>query len=145
MYRMTSAFTYTRRVEFRDTDAAGILHFTSYFAYMEEAEHALLRHLGTSVMQAVDDATLGWPRVSATCDFAGSAKFEDVLSICVFIDRVGTTSVTYRFEFFNAEDQQIATGKMTSVCCRIVPGQAPQTTPVPAALKTKLQATDPTS
>lgn len=137
---MSSAFTYDRRVEFRDTDAAGILHFTSYFAYMEEAEHALLRHWGTSVMQEVDDATVGWPRVSATCDFAGSAKFEEVLHIAVFVERVGTTSVTYRFEFHRTESAPIATGKMTSVCCRLVDGQPPQAIPIPPAVKTKLQA-----
>ena len=137
---MSSAFNYDRRVEFRDTDAAGILHFTSYFAYMEEAEHALLRHWGTSVMQEVEDATVGWPRVSVTCDFAGSAKFEDMLRIAVFVDRVGTTSVTYRFEFHNADKAIIATGKMTSVCCRIVHGQPPKAIPIPTALKTKFQA-----
>ena len=45
----------SRRVEFRDTDAAGIMHFSTYFTYMEEAEHELFRRLGTTVMQKVND------------------------------------------------------------------------------------------
>lgn len=42
-----------RRVEFVETDAAGIVHFSSFFVYMEQAEHELLRHLGLNVF--VDD------------------------------------------------------------------------------------------
>jgi 4-hydroxybenzoyl-CoA thioesterase/acyl-CoA thioester hydrolase len=44
-----AAFHTARRVEFRDTDAAGIMHFSTFFNRMEEAEHELLRTLGTSV------------------------------------------------------------------------------------------------
>ena len=40
------AATYRRRVEFAETDAAGIVHFSVFFRYMEEAEHALWRNAG---------------------------------------------------------------------------------------------------
>ena len=45
-----SSFSATRRVEFRDTDAAGIMHFASFFPLMESVEHEFLRHLGLSVL-----------------------------------------------------------------------------------------------
>ena len=78
---MSQVFKTERRVEFRDTDAAGILHFTSYFAYMEEAEHALLRHLGTSVMQAVDDATLKNARREAIHELRADYKETDLFKV----------------------------------------------------------------
>ena len=59
---MAQVFTTSKRVEFRDTDAAGIMHFSAYFTYMEEAEHELLRSIGTSVVLNVGDDTLSWPR-----------------------------------------------------------------------------------
>ena len=34
-------FRYTRKVFFYETDLAGVVHFSCYFRYMEEAEHAL--------------------------------------------------------------------------------------------------------
>ena len=40
-----SAFTTARRIEFRDTDAAGIVHFSAFFLWMESAEHELLRRV----------------------------------------------------------------------------------------------------
>ena len=53
-------FTITRRVEFSETDAGGIVHFTNFFRYMEYAEHAFFRSLGRSIADAELD--IGWPR-----------------------------------------------------------------------------------
>jgi YbgC/YbaW family acyl-CoA thioester hydrolase len=38
------------RVEFTDTDMAGIVHFSSFFRYMEVTEHAFFRSLGFSIV-----------------------------------------------------------------------------------------------
>ena len=54
-----------RRVEFRDTDAAGLAHFSTYFTFMEEAEHEFLRRRGLSVLMHDADGPLSWPRVAA--------------------------------------------------------------------------------
>ena len=47
---MPTTFSTKRRVELRDTDAAGIAHFSAYFRYMEQSEHEFLRHVGLSVI-----------------------------------------------------------------------------------------------
>ena len=47
---MGQVFKTQRRVEFRDTDTAGIVHFSNFFAYMEQAEHALLRSIDLGVI-----------------------------------------------------------------------------------------------
>ena len=110
-------FSVQRRIEFRDTDAAGIVHFSAFFPMMESAEHELLRHLGLSVMQPLKNgAHLTWPRVSATCSYLNAARFEDLLTIDVSIAKIGTTSLTYRFHFRRA-GIPIANGEITAVCC----------------------------
>ena len=40
---MANSFVTSRRVEFRDTDTAGIAHFSVFFVWMEQAEHAVSR------------------------------------------------------------------------------------------------------
>ena len=40
---MPTEFTIKRRVQFSETDMAGIMHFANYFRLMEEVEHAFLR------------------------------------------------------------------------------------------------------
>ena len=46
---MISIFKTKRRVEFADTDLAGIVHFAMFFKYMEEAEHQFWRSVDLSV------------------------------------------------------------------------------------------------
>src|SRR5947208_2013483 len=63
---MTAPFRTTRRVEFADTDMAGIVHFSAFFRFMESAEHEFLRARGLSVVLDWDGEHLGFPRVAAS-------------------------------------------------------------------------------
>lgn len=135
---MGNIFTTERRVEFCETDAAGITHFSAFLCYMEQAEHALFRALGTSVVHDLgDDWHLSWPRVHVECDFTGTARFEDVLQIDVQVLRLGGKSVTYGFSFLRREEQ-IARGKTTAVCCRVRSGHALQSIAIPELLRSQL-------
>lgn len=116
---MTVLWKTKRRVEFRDTDAAGIVHFSAFFPMMEAAEHELLRSVGIEVLPAPGtNPRLTWPRVSATCDYHSAARFEDTLEIAVTVEHVGASSVRYRFDF-SIETHPIATGQITVVCCEL--------------------------
>jgi len=132
------AFRTVRRVEFRDTDAAGIVHFSAFFPMMESAEHEFLRSLGMSVMPSGDDPErLTWPRVAAACDYQGPARFEDLLQIDLTVDRVGRSSVTYRFQI-TTDGRSVATGRMTAVCCRLTAGGELSKVEVPASIRSRL-------
>lgn len=136
---MPEVFRTQRFVEFSDTDMAGIAHFSAFFRYMESAEHALLRSLGLSVFQRLgDDDALSFPRVNVQCDYQAPVRCEDELDIAVSIERLGTKSVTYRFDISRG-DTPVATGRMTSVCCRIEPGQTPVATPIPDEIADRLR------
>jgi 4-hydroxybenzoyl-CoA thioesterase/acyl-CoA thioester hydrolase len=128
---MADKFVTTRRVEFCETDAAGIVHFASYLCYMEQAEHEFLRSLGLTVSEPQDDGShLSWPRVHVECDFHGSAKFEDVLEITVFVSRLGSKSVTYEFEIMRGGGA-IAKGRVIAVCCNVKSGHSLKSIAVP--------------
>lgn len=133
------AFRSRRRVEFRDTDAAGIAHFTVFFNYMEEVEHEYLRSLGLSVVMREQAGVLSWPRVSAQCDYQGAVRFEDVLDVELTVERVGEKSVTYRFVFLH-DERAIATGRLTAVCCRMRDGE-PVSLPIPVEIADRLRGT----
>jgi YbgC/YbaW family acyl-CoA thioester hydrolase len=106
-------FSYTRRVNFVETDMAGIVHFSAYFRYMEEAEHALWRSAGLTLGDL--DRTGGFPRVSATFDFKSPLRFDDEFQIAV---RIGTvTRRSFRYEFtFTREAVLVGTGTIVAVC-----------------------------
>jgi 4-hydroxybenzoyl-CoA thioesterase/acyl-CoA thioester hydrolase len=127
---MPTAFTTTRRVEFSDTDAAGIAHFVAFFRWMEQAEHDLLRSVGLSVVTHDADGVMSWPRVNAKCDFRSALRFEDVVQIEVSISRLGEKSITFQHRFLK-DGQDLALGEVTSVCCRLPGKSPPQPIPIP--------------
>jgi 4-hydroxybenzoyl-CoA thioesterase/acyl-CoA thioester hydrolase len=134
---MPQAYKTTRRIEFRDTDAAGMAHFSVFFVLMEETEHELLRHLGLSVMLSDDQGPLSFPRVAARCDYQRAVHFEDVLDIEVTIVRLGKKSVTYEFNFSH-EGRPVASGQTTTVCCRFQADGQPKSVLIPDWLAQKL-------
>jgi 4-hydroxybenzoyl-CoA thioesterase/acyl-CoA thioester hydrolase len=135
---MKPSFHVERRVEFCETDAAGIAHFAAFFVYMEQAEHALMRHLGLSVVWRDAEGTISWPRVNAQCDYKDAVRFEDVLDIAVGVERLGEKSVTYAFEF-SLNHRPVAMGKITAVCCRFSSGQPPRSIPIPDWMAERLR------
>jgi acyl-CoA thioesterase FadM len=65
-----------RRVEFRDTDAAGIVHFSAFFFWMESVEHELLRAAGVPVVErTASGVDASWPRVATSCDYITAIRF----------------------------------------------------------------------
>ena len=133
-----AAFVATRRIEFRDTDAAGIMHFASFFPLMESVEHEFLRHLGLSVITHETPGPISWPRVHAECDFHSAVRFEDVLTIELSIARVGEKSVTYHFAI-GQDNRTVANRRITAVCCRMLLGCPPESRPIPSSIVQKLQ------
>lgn len=110
---MPAGYRYQRRVQFHETDQAGIVHFSWYFKYMEEAEHALWRHLGMSI--APPEPEFGFPRANATCDFKAPLKFEDELEVEIAVESIGRSSIRYACTLRRGTEI-VATGSMTSVC-----------------------------
>jgi YbgC/YbaW family acyl-CoA thioester hydrolase len=134
-----SVFRTSRRVEFCDTDMAGIVHFANFFRYMEFAEVEFLRSLGLNVHMEVDGQKFGFPRVAASCNYLRPARFDDILNIGVRVDRLGTKSVTYAIEFSRA-GEVLAEGKVTSVACRVEADHKLTAIPMPAIYRDRVEA-----
>ncbi len=130
----TSAHRYRRRVEFADTDLAGMAHFSWIARYMEEAEHALWRAAGLSIVST--DRELGFPRVAVSLNFKAPLRFEDEFDVEVIVTAISARSISYAHTITRG-DTVIATGTMTAVCVRKVNG-AMQATELPAAILDRL-------
>ncbi len=129
-------FSLTHRVEFSETDAAGFAHFSNFFRWMEKVEHAWFRSLGLSVAMRIDGAEIGWPRVSAGCDYQSPVRFEDEIDLQLRIKRIGNTSLSHEVRFF-CHGRQVAIGTMTTVCCAIGPDGA-RAIKIPPAIRQAL-------
>jgi YbgC/YbaW family acyl-CoA thioester hydrolase len=110
---VVSEYRLRRRVQFYETDAAGIVHFSWFFRYMEEAEHALWREAGLSI--APIDAEVGWPRVAASFDFHRPLRFEDEFDVLIRVVAIGEKTMRYVCLITQGETK-IASGTMTIAC-----------------------------
>ena len=133
---MCATFSIVRRVQFSETDMAGIVHFSNFFRMMEEVEHAYFRSLGLSVSMQHDDIHVGWPRVSAACEYSGPVKFEDEIELRLRVARVGDKSLSYEVDFM-VNGKRAALGKVTSECCAIDDGEL-KSISIPPAIREKL-------
>lgn len=133
---------YQRRVQFGDTDMAGIAHFAIFFRYMEEAEHDFLRSVGLSVVEDLDGVRYSWPRVSCKCDYASPARFEEVVDVDVSIVRLGSKSITYRF-LMSIDGRAVARGEIVAVCCKFFPDHRVEGVAIPPHMRAKLSKIAP--
>jgi len=130
------AFVLRRRVQFYETDAAGIVHFSTFFRYMEEAEHALWRERGLSIFPP--EPTHGWPRVAASFSYQRPLRFEDEFDVRIEITKISTRSLTYGC-LITCRGELVAEGGMTIVCVQRDADQTMRAAPIPEAIVARLQ------
>ena len=128
-----------RLVEFRDTDAAGIVHFSGFFFWMESVEHELLRTAGVRVVDRLSSGIdASWPRVSVSCDYKSAIHFGEEVTIAIAVRSIGRTSVTYAFSF-KRDEQLIAEGQVVTVRCLMHPDKKPEAVLIPQDIIDRLE------
>jgi YbgC/YbaW family acyl-CoA thioester hydrolase len=133
---MPCEFKIVRRVEFSDTDMAGIVHYANFFRYMETAEHAFFRALGYSIVTRQVDPPVGWPRVRAECEYKSPLRFEDEVEVHMLVAEKKSKALTYLFRFRKLNTnppEEVATGRLTVVCVTHAHGKMGATT-IPKSL-----------
>ena len=139
---MTSTYRLTRRVQFHETDAAGIVHFSWFFRYMEEAEHALWRAAGLSI--AAPGAEIGWPRVAASFEFTKPLRFEDEFEVRLWIAAKTKKTIQYKALIASA-GETLASGSLTIACVSRRPGEPMKAINIPPEVDSRLQVADDTN
>jgi acyl-CoA thioester hydrolase len=134
---MVSEYRLKRRVLFYETDMAGIVHFSWFFRYMEEAEHAMWREAGLSIHPP--GSVVGWPRVATSFDFHKPLRFEDEFEVWLRITAIAAKTISYTCQLTSG-GAKIATGAMTIACVSKRPGEPLKSIPIPADIAARFQA-----
>ena len=140
---MPHEFRLTRRVEFHETDLAGIVHFANFYRYMESVEHAFLRSLGHSVVMHQFDPPLGFPRVHASCDFRRPLRFEDTFELHLLVREVRRRSIAYQIRFRRTDPgpmEEVAVGSLVVACVRKNADGTMEAVPIPPGLAARMEA-----
>lgn len=119
---------------------AGQVHFTQFFRYMEEAEHAMWRAAGMSIT----GTGYGFPRVAAAFDFHSPLRFEDEFEVVIDVAAVTRSTIRYSCAIRRGETK-VATGSMTTACVERRPGEPAKAVAIPADVLARLRPEHPST
>jgi 4-hydroxybenzoyl-CoA thioesterase len=132
-------FTYTTPVRFADVDHAGIVYYPRFFHFFHLAFEELWRQrMGArAYSELLDKDRVGFPAVSAACEFRAPLRFGDDAEIQVSISRMGAKSITFRYRIFRADPRELAAEG--SVVCAVVDLARFVSVPVPERVSEMLR------
>jgi acyl-CoA thioester hydrolase len=110
-------FAVRERVRWSDCDPLGIIYYGAYIRYFEAAEHEMFRAAGLpyEVMRVQRHEQL--PRKAFAVEFHSPAQMDELLEVRTGVARIGETSITLRFEAYDAEaGTHRASASLTVVC-----------------------------
>ncbi|HEY6548887.1 MAG TPA: thioesterase family protein [Vicinamibacteria bacterium] len=129
-----------RRVQFHETDMAGLVHFSRFFNYMEEAEHALWRAAGISIHPKGSE--IGWPRLHASFDFHRALRFEDEFEVWMRVAAIDESTIRYVC-VLSRDSTKIATGSLIISCASRRPNEPMRAMPIPPEIRARFAVASP--
>jgi YbgC/YbaW family acyl-CoA thioester hydrolase len=126
-----------RRVQFHETDAAGLVHFTAFFRYLEEAEHELWRAAGLSIHPPGTE--VGFPRLGTSFEFHQPMRFEDEFEVRIRVVEIKRSTLRYACDVTRGRER-IATGSLTIVCVRKLPDRPMKAIAIPPDIAARFRA-----
>jgi acyl-CoA thioester hydrolase len=103
------------RVRYADTDAAGIVHYARYLAYLEVARAEALRALGVAP-EAVAAFSVAARVLEAKLHYRAPARFDDLLDVGARVTKVSDTRFHWAYEIRRNSDQQMVLTAETEHC-----------------------------
>jgi acyl-CoA thioester hydrolase len=130
---MPSAFDWTVRVYYEDTDAGGIVFYANYLKFFERARTEWLRAAGVGQQELLDAEGAAFVVKSASLDYHAPARLDDVLTIRTTVEKLGRASVQFAQQAWKGE--QLLTSASVKVGCVDTATMRPRSLPEQAADK----------
>ena len=102
-------FSTSIRVRYGETDQMGVVYHGNYATYFEVARTEWLRSLGVTYKN-MEDSGIMLPVISLSFNFIKSAKYDDLLTISVFLKKSPLVKIEFDYEIVNQNKEKISTG-----------------------------------
>jgi YbgC/YbaW family acyl-CoA thioester hydrolase len=122
------------RVNWIDTDASGLIHYTAALRYFEVAEHALMRKL--LPIRPSLDGMVSLPRVHVEADYKGPLRYADEFECVARVAAIGRSSVTFAYEIRRLDGTLCVVGRIVAAAV----DSAGQVIALPAEFRVALAA-----
>ena len=139
---MAYEHTSTRRIEFSETDMAGLVHFSNFFKYMETAERDFFEAAGVDLIRTKPGELVGWPRARAECKFSAPVRFGDIIDIHIAVKAVKDRSINFQFRILRRNPDgsrtQCGKGHMTTVLTELTSAGELQSVELPPHVRERI-------
>ncbi|MEL1233217.1 MAG: thioesterase family protein [Candidatus Neomarinimicrobiota bacterium] len=103
-------YNHLTKVYYRDVDQMGIVYYTRYLEYFEEARTELLDSLGLTI-SFIENRGIQLPVIASHCDYKRGAKLEDKLVIEASIAEIPKVKLNINYYVFDkVSNKQLVTG-----------------------------------
>tara|TARA_R110000787_G_scaffold210882_6_gene320635 strand:+ start:7542 stop:7940 length:399 start_codon:yes stop_codon:yes gene_type:complete len=102
-------FSTSIRVRYGETDQMGVVYHGNYATFFEVARTEWLRNLGVTY-KYMENSGIMLPVISLSFNFIKSAKYDDVLTIFVFLKKEPLVRIEFDYEIVNQNNEKISTG-----------------------------------
>lgn len=102
-------FSTNIRVRYGETDQMGVVYHGNYATYFEVARTEWLRALGVTYKD-MEHSGIMLPVISLSFNFIKSAKYDDILTVSVFLKKKPMVKIDFDYEIVNQNKEKISTG-----------------------------------
>jgi len=102
-------------IRMHDTDAAGIIFFTSLLRLAHDAFEAFLDSEGLGLGVLLHQRDYRIPIVRAEADYLTPVRLGDRLTVEINLERLGTTSFALRYRLLDAEHRETGAARIVQV------------------------------
>ena len=111
--------TYTRKINYYETDKMGITHHSNYIRFMEEARVDFLERIGWGYKQMESNGIIS-PVVSISCNYKKMTTFDDVIEIHVSVKDITFAKLIFNY---NIKMDNVTVCTAESVHCFLCDGK----------------------
>jgi len=99
-------YDYNTKIYYKDIDQMGIVYYSRYFEFFEQARTEMLKSINLIVTDIEKDGYF-LPVVTATADYKEGARFEDKIFIRTMIKKVPQARMKIDYEVYRKADNQL--------------------------------------
>jgi acyl-CoA thioester hydrolase len=97
------------RVNFGDTDKAGIVYYPNFFKWFDIAGHQFFRSIGLAPVKLQEEQEIIIPLLDAQCTFEKPLYYDDIITLITKVGEINNKTFRLRHEIFR-DDVRICHG-----------------------------------
>ncbi len=109
------SFTFTRKINYYETDMMGIVHHSNYIRYLEEARCAWLESMDIP-MKEIEKRGYTIPTIEVNCKYKKHVTCGDVIAIGIKVSEFNGVRMTVKYDVINTQNGETVIDASTKHC-----------------------------